>query len=239
MDQPVLKKNQLLAAMEEAEYERLLPRLQPVSLRRGMPLYEAGERMRYVWFPTTSVVSIVFGIENGAATEVIIAGRDAVIGIWEVMGGGKSPGRALVQQGGQALRVNREIFRREVDASAALRSIVQRYLLCFLVQSAYTAVCNRYHTVAQQLARALLMRLDRVENHKIQMTQEMLAYVLGVRRPGVSEAARRLQQQGLIDYRRGCVVVIDRAGLEAAACSCYAAICFECARLTAEEERPR
>jgi CRP-like cAMP-binding protein len=215
----------------EDRYPRLLAATEPVILRRGTSLYEAGQRMRYVWFPTTALVSLVFGIEDGAATEVIVAGRDSMIGAWEVMGGGTSPGRALVQQGGQALRTRQELFRREFEAAPRLRELVQRYFLTFLVQSAYTAVCNRYHTLVQQLARALLMRHDRIPGDKIQMTQEMLAYVLGVRRPGVTEAAKKLQQQRLIDYRRGCIVVLDRPGLESLACSCYGAITAECARL--------
>jgi CRP-like cAMP-binding protein len=224
-------KNQLLARHDPERCARLLDAMQPVVLRRGVPLYEAGQRMRYVWFPTTAVVSLVFGVEDGAATEVIVAGRDSMIGAWEIMGGGSSPGRALVQQAGHALRMRQELFRREFDADPQLRELVQRYFLTFLVQAAYTAVCNRYHTLAQQLARALLMRHDRIAGDKIQFTQEMLAYVLGVRRPGVTAAAKKLQQQGLIDYRRGCIVVVDRGGLESLACSCYAAITGECTRL--------
>ena len=223
--------NRVLDSLKEVEYRELLGRLRPVALRRGAGLYEAGEPMRFVWFPTTSIISLVFGIEDEAATEVILAGREEIVGLWEILGGGIAPGRALVQQSGHALRVPQEVFQRMFDADIKLQRLVQRSMLSFLVQSAYTAMCNRYHPVVQQLARALLMRLDRLDGPEIEMTHDMLAYVLGVRRPGITEAANKLQQRGFIENRRGRIIVLDRPGLESAACSCYAAITLECDRV--------
>jgi CRP-like cAMP-binding protein len=223
--------NLLLAALHPPEYERLLPHLEPVALPLGWALYESGLRMEHVYFPTEGIVSLLYVMENGASAEIAVTGNEGAVGISLFMGGGSTPSRAVVQSAGHAYRLGAEILRREFERGGDLQHLLLRYTQALITQMAQTAVCNRHHTVEQQLCRWLLLSLDRLPANKIRMTQELIANMLGVRREGVTEAAGHLQEAGLIRYQRGEITVLDRPKLERRVCECYAVVKRESDRL--------
>jgi len=236
------KRNDVLAALPAEELERLLPLLEPVGLALGDVLYESGKRQAHVYFPTDSIVSLVYVMENGASAEVAIAGHEGLVGVSLFMGGDTTPSRALVQSAGSAFRIKGSLLRKEFDRGIALRQLLLRYTQALLTQMSQTAVCNRHHTVDQQLCRWLLMSIDRLPSNKLVMTQELIANMLGVRREGVTEAAGKLQNAKVILYHRGRIEVIDRPKLERMVCECYEVVRKEYARLlpwTAVRDRKR
>ena len=225
--------NLLLAALSARDYQRLLPHLEPVSLPLGWAVYESGSRMAHVFFPTEGIVSLLYVMENGAPAEIAVTGNEGLIGISLFMGGESTPSRAIVQSAGHAYRLGAEILKREFERGGDLQHLLLRYTQALITQMAQTAVCNRHHTVEQQLCRWLLLSLDRLPSNELHMTQELIANMLGVRREGVTEAARHLQDAGLIHYQRGQITVLDRPLLEQRVCECYAVVKRECDRLLA------
>ena len=213
--------NSLLAALPRKSYLRLLPGLAPVELVFGEVLYEAGDPIRDVYFPTQSLVSLLTVVEGHLALEVGMVGREGMVGVPLVLGADASPVRALVQGAGPALKMNGQRFRSELNASPPLQREVQRYIYAMMVQISQTAGCNRFHVVEARLARWLLMTRDRMRSGHFRMTHEFLSHMLGVRRVGVTEAASALQRRKLIEYSRGSITILDDRGLEAACCSCY------------------
>ncbi len=228
---PPLEANLLLAAVTADELERLAADLEPVSMVLGDVLYESGSRQDYVYFPTTAIVSLLYVMENGASAEIAVVGNDGMVGVSIFMGGETTPSRAVVQSAGMAYRLPGRILKREFTRGATMQHLLLRYLQALLTQMSQTAVCNRHHSVDQQLCRWLLLSIDRLPSDKLVMTQELIANMLGVRREGVTEAAGELQRAGLIRYSRGRITVLDRAGLEARACECYAVVKRESDRL--------
>jgi len=224
-------KNLLLAALPATDYERLAPHLEPVALPLGWALYESGDRLAHVYFPTEGIVSLLYVMENGASAEIAVTGNEGLIGVSLFMGGGSTPSRAIVQSAGHAYQLGSEVLKREFERGGHLQHLLLRYTQALITQMAQTAVCNRHHTVEQQLCRWLLLSLDRLSSNEIHMTQELIANMLGVRREGVTEAAGRLQELGLIRYQRGQITVTDRPGLEQRVCECYAVVKRECDRL--------
>jgi CRP-like cAMP-binding protein len=225
------RQNHLLAVLPVAEFERLLPHLKLVPLPLGEVLYESGIELRYVYFPTNSIVSLLYVMEDGDSAEIAVVGNEGVIGISLFMGGETTPSRAVVKSAGHAYRLPGQALKQEFIRGAAMQHLLLRYTQALLTQMAQTAVCNRHHSLDQQLCRWLLLSLDRLASNELVMTQELIANMLGVRREGVTEAAGKLQQAGLIHYSRGHITVIDRAGLEARTCECYAVVKKECDRL--------
>jgi CRP-like cAMP-binding protein len=225
------KQNHLLAALPAADYERLLSALEPISLPLGLVLYESGGILDYVYFPTDSIVSLLYVMVDGASAEIAVTGREGLVGIALFMGGETTPSRAVVQSAGQGYRLKAASLKKEFDNGGALQHLALRYTQALITQMAQTAVCNRHHSVEQQLCRWLLLSLDRLPSNELTMTQELIANMLGVRREGVTEAAGRLQAAGLIRYRRGHIEVLDRPMLEARVCECYAVVKKEYDRL--------
>jgi CRP-like cAMP-binding protein len=221
----------LLAVLPEAESKRLLPHLEHVSLPLGKALYESGDQLNHVYFPTTSIVSLLYELENGSSAEIAVVGHEGIVGIALFMGGDTMPNRAVVQSAGEAYRLQGALLKQEFNRAGALQHLLLRYTLAMLTQMAQTAVCNRHHTVDQQLCRWLLLSLDRLPSNELSMTQELIANMLGVRREGVTEAAGKLQSAGLISYNRGHIIVLDRAGLEKRVCECYDVVRKEFLRL--------
>jgi len=213
--------NSLLAALPRKSYLRLAPGLAPVELVFGEVLYEAGDPIRDVYFPTQSLVSLLTVVEGHLALEVGMVGREGMVGVPLVLGADVSPVRALVQGAGPALKMDAQRFRNELNASPPLQREVQRYIYAMMVQISQTAGCNRFHVVEARLARWLLMTRDRMRSGHFRMTHEFLSHMLGVRRVGVTEAASALQRRKLIEYSRGSITILDDRGLEAACCSCY------------------
>ena len=213
--------NSLLAALPRKSYLRLLPGLAPVELVFGEVLYDAGDTIRDVYFPTQSLVSLLTLVEGHLALEVGMVGREGMVGVPLVLGADVSPVRALVQGAGPALKMDAQRFRNELNASPPLQRELQRYIYAMMVQISQTAGCNRFHVVEARLARWLLMTRDRVRSGQFRMTHEFLSHMLGVRRVGVTEAASALQRRKLIEYSRGNITILDDRGLEAACCSCY------------------
>ena len=228
------RQNDLLAALPEESYERLLPHLEPVSMPLGKVLYESGIQMRHVFFPTTSIVSLLYVMEDGASAEIAIVGHEGVVGISLFMGGESTPSRAVVQSAGEAYRLPGSILKAEFERGGPLQHLLLRYTQALLTQMAQTAVCNRHHTLDQQFCRWLLLSIDRLQSNELVMTQELIANMLGVRREGVTEAAGNVQKAGLIKYQRGHITVLDRPGLEARVCECYAVVKKEFNRLLPE-----
>ncbi|MFZ2635309.1 MAG: Crp/Fnr family transcriptional regulator [Rectinemataceae bacterium] len=228
---PNPRQNHLLAALPEAEYERIAPHLERVQLPLGKTLSESGEVMNSVYFPTTAIVSLLYVLENGASAEIAVVGREGIVGIALFMGGGTMPNRAIVQSEGHAYRMRGDLFNLEFNHNSALQHLLMRYIMALFAQMSQTAVCNRHHTVDQQLCRWLLLSLDRLSGNELNMTQELIADMLGVRREGVTEAAGKLQDAGLIRYSRGRLTVLNRPGLEARVCECYQVVKKEFARL--------
>jgi CRP-like cAMP-binding protein len=228
---PDPRQNLLLAALPSDDYKRLLPSLEPIPISLGDVIYESGAQMRSVFFPTTSIVSLLYVMEDGASAEIAVVGREGIVGVSLFMGGETTPSRAVVQSAGQAYRLKGQRLKDEFNRSGPMQHLLLRYTQSLLTQMAQTAVCNRHHSLDQQLCRWLLLSLDRLGSNELIMTQELIANMLGVRREGVTEAAGNLQRAGLIEYRRGRITVLDRPGLEARSCECYAVVKTECDRL--------
>jgi CRP-like cAMP-binding protein len=223
--------NHLLDALPRSDYERIAPNLELIPLRLGDVLYEPGVRLRHVYFPTTSIVSLLYVMEDGASAEIAIVGNDGILGISLFMGGDTTPSRAVVQSAGYGFRLKAELLKNEFERFGPTMHLLLRYTQALITQMAQTAVCNRHHLVDQQLCRWLLLSLDRLSSNELVMTQELIANMLGVRREGVTEAAGKLQDAGLIRYRRGRITVLDRSGLEARSCECYRVVKAEFDRL--------
>jgi len=225
------RQNHILAALPSEARERLYPQLELVPMPLGDVLYESGTRLRHVYFPTNCIVSLLYVMEDGASAEIAVVGNEGIIGIALFMGGETTPSRALVQSAGHALRLKGQLLKDEFKRSGELQHLLLRYTQALITQMAQTAVCNRHHSVDQQLCRWLLLSLDRLSSEKLTMTQELIANMLGVRREGVTEAAGKLQSAGLIHYSRGQITVLDRPRLEARACECYGVVKKEFDRL--------
>ncbi|WP_439606412.1 Crp/Fnr family transcriptional regulator [Hydrogenophaga sp.] len=223
--------NQLLASLPDAEWQRWLPQLELVDLPLGKVLYESGGQMSYVYFPTNAIVSLLYVLENGASAEIAVVGCEGVVGISIFMGGGSTPSRALVQSAGKGFRLRSDAIKAEFEHSGPVMHLMLRYTQALITQMTQTAVCNRHHSLDQQLCRWLLLSLDRLQGDELIMTQELIANMLGVRREGVTEAALNLQKAGLISYARGHITVLDRPGLEQRTCECYAVVKKEYDRL--------
>ncbi len=225
------RQNHLLSVLPEEERSRIFPHLELVSLELGKVLYESGCQLDYVYFPATAIVSLLSLMENGSSAEIAIVGYEGIVGIALFMGGETMASRAVVQSAGTAFRLRARLLKQEFNRAGPFQHLLLRYTMAFIAQMAQTAVCNRHHTIDQQLCRWLLLSLDRLPSNKLTMTQELIANMLGVRREGVTEAAGKLQKAGLIDYSRGHITVLDRPGLEARVCECYAAVKDEFTRL--------
>lgn len=228
---PSPRQNQLLNALPSTEYERLLPHLELAQMSCGDILYEPGEKLHFVYFPTDCIVSQLHAMKDGGSSETAIIGNEGAIGITLFMGGGTMTNRALVQSAGYAYRIRQPLFMQEFNRHDALLHLLLRYTQALIAQMAQTAVCNRHHSVGQQLCRRLLLSIDRLHSNELTMTQELIANMLGVRREGITEAAGKLQQAGLINYNRGHIKVLDRPGLEARVCECYHVVKDEFDRL--------
>ncbi len=228
--------NQLLAQLPEAEWQRWLPHLQPVELQLGQVLYESGATLEQVYFPSSAIVSLLYVMENGAAAEIAVVGFEGIVGISLFMGGGSTPSRAVVQSGGQGYALSAEMIKVEFNRSGAVMHLLLRYTQALITQMAQTAVCNRHHSLDQQLCRWLLLSLDRLRGNELAMTQELISNMLGVRREGVTESALKLQKANLIQYSRGRITVLDRPGLERRTCECYAVVKREYDRLLPQTE---
>lgn len=226
-----LKGNRLLAALPADVLCRLRPALEPIRLSPGQVIYEPDEALSHVYFPTTAIVSLLYTMENGTSAEMGIVGCDGVVGIAVFMGGDTTPNRAVVQSAGDAFSLAPGFLRDEFRRTTELHRVLLLYTQALLTQMSQTAVCNRFHSVEQQLCRLLLLSHDRLESDELIMTHELIANMLGVRREGVSVAAHRLQAAGLIRYRRGHITIVDRRGLERTACECYQVVKRECDRL--------
>ena len=227
------RQNRLLAALPDAEWERLLPHVERVEMPLSKVLYESGDRLAHVYFPTTSIVSLLYVMENGASAEIAVVGNEGIVGISLFMGGNSTPSRAVVQSAGQGFRLKANLLMEEFDRAGPMLHVLLRYTQALITQMAQTAVCNRHHSLDQQLCRWLLLSLDRLQSNELAMTQELIANMLGVRREGVTEAAGHLHEAGLINYQRGHITVLDRAGLERRTCECYAVVKKEYDRLLA------
>ena len=228
------KQNHLLAALPAEEFHRLSPHLELVEMPLGEALYESGGRLRHVYFPTTSIVSLLYVMEDGSSAEIAIVGNEGILGISLFMGGETTPSRAVVQSAGHGYRLRAEILQQEFSRGGPVMRLLLRYTQALITQMAQTAVCNRHHSVEQQLCRWLLLSLDRLSSNQLAMTQELIANMLGVRREGVTEAAGNLQRAGLIRYSRGHITVLDRKRLEQQVCECYAVVQKEFDRLLAD-----
>jgi len=227
--------NHLIRALPAEDGARLIPRLEPIDLPLGQVLYEPGISMRHVYFPTNAIVSLLYVMEDGASAEIAVVGNEGIVGISLFMGGETTSSRAVVQSAGHAFRLKGQLLKDEFYRAGPMQRLLLRYTQALLTQMAQTAVCNRHHTLDQQLCRWLLLSLDRLTSKELVMTQELIANMLGVRREGVTEAAGNLQRAGLIAYNRGHITVIDREGLEARACECYAVVRKEFDRLLPEK----
>ena len=223
--------NHLLDALPASDYERLAAHLELIPMKLGDVLYESGAKLRYVYFPTTCIVSLLYVMEDGASAEIAIVGNEGILGISLFMGGDTTPSRAVVQSAGYAFRLKADLLKNEFGRFGPTMQLLLRYTQALITQMAQTAVCNRHHSVDQQLCRWLLLSLDRLSSNELSMTQELIANMLGVRREGVTEAAGKLQDAGLIQYRRGRINVLDRPGLESRSCECYQVVKTEFDRL--------
>ena len=231
MPPPSPRENHLLATLPPEDYARLEPHLEMVPMPLGKVVYESGVQMRHVYFPTSSIVSMIYVMEDGSSAEIAIVGHEGIVGVSLFMGGETTPSRAVVQSAGEAYRLPGRILKTEFERGGPLQHLLLRYTQALLTQMAQTAVCNRHHTLDQQFCRWLLLSMDRLPSNKLIMTQELIANMLGVRREGVTEAAGNVQKAGLIEYHRGAITVLDRPGLEARVCECYAVVKKEFDRL--------
>jgi CRP-like cAMP-binding protein len=225
------RKNLLLAALPNAELQRWQPQLEAVVMPLGQVLYESGSTLSHVYFPTTAIVSLLYVMENGASAEIAVVGNEGIVGISLFMGGESTSSRAVVQSAGNGFRLKAQMMKNEFNRAGPVLHLLLRYTQALITQMAQTAVCNRHHSLDQQLCRWLLLSLDRLQNNELIMTQELIANMLGVRREGVTEGALKLQHDGLIRYVRGRITVLDRPGLEKRTCECYAVVKKEYDRL--------
>ncbi|AXF17474.1 Crp/Fnr family transcriptional regulator [Paraburkholderia caledonica] len=230
-DDPRFNENHLLSVLPEEERARLAPHLVAIDMTLGQVVYESGDRQHFVYFPTTSIVSLLYVMEDGASAEIAIVGNEGVIGIALFMGGETTPSRAIVQSAGAAFRLDARILKQEFGRAGPVQRLLLRYTQALITQMAQTAVCNRHHSIDQQLCRWLLLSMDRLPSNELKMTQELIANMLGVRRSGVTEAALKLQDAGLIRYSHGHIRVLDRPGLEKRVCECYRVVKREFDRL--------
>lgn len=228
---PELPQNQLLAVLPQDVWQRLAPQMEAVDMPLGQVLCESGSTLKHVYFPVTSIVSLLYVMENGASAEIAVVGNEGIVGISLFMGGDSMPSRVVVQSAGRGLRLKAQLLKDEFNLGGPVMHVLLRYTQALITQMAQTAVCNRHHALEQQLCRWLLLSLDRLSSNELLMTQELIANMLGVRREGVTEAALKLQKLGLISYARGRILVLDRAGLEARTCECYAVVKKEYDRL--------
>jgi CRP-like cAMP-binding protein len=231
---PSPAQNHLLDALPPAERERIFPLLKLVTLPLGTVLYESGHTQHYIYFPVDAIVSLLYVLKDGASAEIAVVGNDGAIGVALIMGGATTTNRAIVQSAGAAYRLTRKRIELEFARHGDMLHVLLRYTQALITQMAQTAVCNRHHSVDQQLCRWLLLSLDRLNSNKLIMTQELIANMLGVRREGVTEAAGKLQKAGVIEYRRGRITVLDRPRLETMSCECYEVVRQETARLLPE-----
>ncbi|AOZ49118.1 Crp/Fnr family transcriptional regulator [Chromobacterium vaccinii] len=231
MELPSLQQNHILASLPKDTLERLVQHLELVSLPLGKVLYESGDTLRNVYFPTTAIVSLLYVMGNGASAEIAVVGNEGMVGMALFMGGESTTNRAIVQSAGKVYRLQASRFKEEINRHSELLQLMLRYTQALITQMAQTAVCNRHHTIDQQLCRWLLLSLDRLPSNHLTMTQELIANMLGVRREGVTEAACKLQKQGVIEYNRGHITVKDRPKLEQLCCECYAVVKKETDRL--------
>jgi CRP-like cAMP-binding protein len=225
------RQNRLLAALPDAELQRWRPLLEPADLPLGQVLYESGATLSHVYFPTTAIVSLLYVTEDGSSAEIAVVGYEGLVGISLFMGGNSTSSRAVVQSAGKGFRLGSRVMMDEFERNAHVQHLFLRYTQALITQMSQTAVCNRHHSLDQQLCRWLLLSLDRLPGKELVMTQELIANMLGVRREGVTEAALRLQKAGLIQYKRGRITVLDRPGLEQRTCECYAVVKKEYDRL--------
>ena len=225
------KQNHLLDALLSAEFDRLSPNLELVEMSLGKVLYESGGMLEHVYFPTNSIISLLYVMANGSAAEIAVVGNEGILGISLFMGGETTSSRAVVQSAGHAYRLKAQLLKDEFNRGGPVQRLLLRYTQALITQMAQTAVCNRHHSVEQQLCRWLLLSLDRLATDKLTMTQELIANMLGVRREGVTDAAGKLQREGLINYSRGRIKVLDRPKLEKRSCECYQVVKAEFDRL--------
>ena len=230
-DITLVKSNYLLAALPDADLQRLAAHLEVVHLALGESIYEADRPLKHLYFPTTCVISLLYVMHNGASAEIAVAGREGVVGVSLFMGGDSTPSRAIVQSAGEALVLKAQLLKDEFRRGGALQQLLLRYTQALITQMSQTAVCNRHHSVDQQLCRWLLLSIDRLDTNQLTMTQQLIADMLGVRREGVTEAAGKLQARGSIEYRRGRITVRDRGSLEKCVCECYEVVKKEYDRL--------
>jgi CRP-like cAMP-binding protein len=226
-----LRKNRLLAALPPQEWSRWAPLIERVEMPLGQVIYESGVTLNYVYFPIDAIVSLLYVMENGASAEIAVVGNEGIVGVSLFMGGESTPSRAVVQSAGLGCRLKASLMKTEFDKAGPVLHLLLRYTQALITQMAQTAVCNRHHTLDQQLCRWLLLSLDRLTGQELVMTQELIANMLGVRREGVTEGALKLQKARLIQYTRGRITVLDRKGLESRTCECYAVVKREYDRL--------
>ena len=229
------KLNRLLAALPDAEMKRWLPQLELIDLPLGLVLYEAGKAESHVYLPTSAIVSLLYVMKNGDSAEIAVVGNEGIVGTSLYMGGDSTPSRAVVQSAGQGFRLQAQIMKDDFNRAGPVLHLLLRYTQALITQMGQTAVCNRYHSLDQQLCRWLLLSLDRLQSNELMMTQELIANMLGVRREGVSGGALKLQHAGLISYLRGHITVLDRPRLEERSCECYAVVKKEYDRLLPEK----
>lgn len=227
--------NHLLSALPPEQWQRWKPDLERVDLALGQVVYESGCSMNYVYFPTTAIVSLLYVMENGASAEIAVVGNEGIVGVSLFLGGGSTPSRGVVQSAGQGFRLKASAMQAEFERGGPVMHLLLRYTQALITQMAQTAVCNRHHLLDQQLCRWLLLSLDRLHSKELVMTQELISNMLGVRREGVTEAALKLQDAGLIKYTRGRISVLDRSGLESRSCECYGVVKKEYDRLLPEK----
>ena len=236
---PDPRDNHILDALPQLERERLFPHLKLTTMPLGMVLYESGAALRHIYFPTNSIVSLLYVMQDGASAEIAVVGNEGAIGVSLFMGGETTPSRAIVQSAGHAYRLTGNRLKQEFSRHGDMLHVLLRYTQSLITQMSQTAVCNRHHSLDQQLCRWLLLSLDRLSGNQLQMTQELIANMLGVRREGVTEAAGKLQKLGVIKYVRGKITVLDRPHLERLSCECYSVVKRETDRLLASHRQPR
>lgn len=237
-DIPIVpEQNYLLAALPDSAKERIFPRLKLVEMKLGDVIYESGQPIEFVYFPTNCIISLLYVMLNGESAEISVVGNEGMAGIAVFMGGNSTPSRSIVQSRGFAYRMPSKELQTEFNNHADIRVLMLRYTQALITQMSQTAVCNRHHSINQQLCRWLLLSLDRLPDNRLTMTQELIANMLGVRREGVTEAAGKLQKLGVIEYHRGHITVIDRSRLEALSCECYAVVKRETDRLASDNLR--
>jgi CRP-like cAMP-binding protein len=231
MSSTELRRNHLLASLPDEEWDRWSPLLEVVDMPLGQVLYESGVTLSFVYFPLTAIVSLLYVMENGASAEIAVVGNEGIVGVSLFMGGESTPSRAVVQSAGLGCRLEAQVMKSEFNRAGPVLHLLLRYTQALITQMAQTAVCNRHHSVDQQLCRWLLLSLDRLQGDELVMTQELIANMLGVRREGVTEGALKLQKANLIRYSRGHITILDREGLEQRTCECYAVVKREYERL--------